>query len=222
MSAMKKIVLWGASGQAKVLQEFLGKSGYAVMALFDNDLASHSPFPGVPIYHGIDGFMRWKADHVCSDVACLVAIGGALGSERLEIQRYLQAQGLTPVTVTHPTSYVAASARLGIGSQILAGTIIGADVDIGDACVVNTAASIDHECRIGDGVHIAPGATLAGCVHVGEYAFIGAGAVVLPRIRIGSRSTIGAGAVVTRDVPSDVVAYGSPAKVVRKKIGANR
>ncbi|MCR4346780.1 MAG: acetyltransferase [Sulfuricaulis sp.] len=212
----KRIVIWGASGHAKVLHEFLGKLGYEIIAAFDNDTNAVSPIPNVPLYHGTDGFQRWKQQQSRPDkVRCLVAIGGWHGYTRLEIQRYLQSQGLIPAIAAHPASYVADTATCGPGSQILAGSVIGVDVQMGDACIVNTSASVDHECRLGDGVHLAPGATIAGCVHIGNFSFIGAGTVVLPRVRIGNHCIIGAGSTVTRDIPDGVVAYGNPAKVVR-------
>ena len=212
----KKIVIWGASGHAKVLQEFLGQIGYELIALFDNDPNTVSPFPNVPLYHGTDGFMRWKGQQRHPDkIRCVVAIGGSHGYSRLKIQRYLRSQGLIPVMIAHPASYIANTTRSGPGSQILAGSVIGVDVKMGDACIVNTSASIDHECHLGDGVHIAPGATIAGCVSIGDFSFIGAGAAVLPRVRIGNRCIIGAGSIVTRDIPDGVVAYGNPARVVR-------
>ena len=40
--------------------------------------------------------------------------------------------------------------------------------------------------------------------------------IVCPGVTIGDNSVVGAGSVVTRDVPADVVAVGSPAKVVRE------
>ena len=39
--------------------------------------------------------------------------------------------------------------------------------------------------------------------------------VVCPGVTIGRNTVVGAGAVVTRDLPADVVAVGSPARVVR-------
>lgn len=39
--------------------------------------------------------------------------------------------------------------------------------------------------------------------------------IVLPRVRIGENTVVGAGSVVTRDLPPDTVAVGSPARVVR-------
>ncbi len=52
-------------------------------------------------------------------------------------------------------------------------------------------------------------------VHIGKNCWIGAGAVILPGITIGDNSVIGAGSVVTKDIPPNVVAVGSPCRVLR-------
>jgi acetyltransferase-like isoleucine patch superfamily enzyme len=78
--------------------------------------------------------------------------------------------------------------------------------------VLNTACSVDHECRIGDFAQIAPGARIGGNTRVGEGAFIGIGASVIQGRYIGEWSTIGAGAAVVRDIPGGVIAYGVPAR----------
>jgi len=56
---------------------------------------------------------------------------------------------------------------------------------------------------------------LARPVSIGSNVWIGAAAVVLPGVSVGDDSIIGAGSVVTRDIPSGVVAVGSPCRVVR-------
>ena len=53
-------------------------------------------------------------------------------------------------------------------------------------------------------------------VSIGRDCWIGGGAVICPGVTIGDRCVIGAGAVVTRDVPSDSMAVGNPARVVKK------
>jgi len=53
-------------------------------------------------------------------------------------------------------------------------------------------------------------------VHIGRNVWIGAGAVILPGITIGDNSVIGAGSIVTKDIPSNCVAYGNPCRVVRE------
>lgn len=49
---------------------------------------------------------------------------------------------------------------------------------------------------------------------IGKRVFLGANAVILPGVTIGDNVIIGAGAVVTKDIPSNMVAVGNPAKVV--------
>ncbi|PWB64637.1 MAG: sugar acetyltransferase [Bradyrhizobiaceae bacterium] len=210
---MRDLVLWGATGQAKVLAEFAERAGYRVVALIDRDPAVSPPLPDIPLYVGQDGFECFMRRRGSGPLWGLAAIGGMRGRDRVEIHGLFESRGITIPTLVHPEAYVARSARLGVGAQILARAVVGVDAEIGPATIVNTAASIDHDCRIGRGVHVAPGATVAGAVTVGDLSFIGPGAVLVARVRIGAESRIGAGSVVTRDMPDRVLAYGVPARI---------
>ena len=53
-------------------------------------------------------------------------------------------------------------------------------------------------------------------IHIGKNCWLGAGVIVMPGVSIGDNTVIGAGSVVTRDIPANVVAYGTPCKVVRE------
>ncbi len=53
-------------------------------------------------------------------------------------------------------------------------------------------------------------------VTIGSDVWVGGGAIILPGVRVGSRTVIGAGSVVTRDIPDDVFAAGSPCRVIRR------
>ena len=105
------------------------------------------------------------------------------------------------------------SSNIGGGTQVMAGAVIQMGCKIGSHSIINTAASVDHDCELGKYSFIGPNATLCGGVSVGECSFIGAGATVLPYIKIGKNCMIGAGSVVTKDIPDNVTAYGSPAKI---------
>jgi sugar O-acyltransferase (sialic acid O-acetyltransferase NeuD family) len=215
---MQKIIFWGATGQAKVLQECISYFDVQLVALFDNNSNLSSPFEGVPLITG-HKFCEWlKNQDPVDSLYFLVAIGGARGRDRLEIQERLELHGLKPFKVIHPTAFVAKNVKIGLGSQILAHSTICVDSIIGKACIINTAACIDHECKIGDGVHIGPGAIIAGLVEIKLCAMIGAGATILPRITIGEGAIVGAGAVVTKDVSDYAVVVGNPATVKRSII----
>jgi acetyltransferase-like isoleucine patch superfamily enzyme len=97
----------------------------------------------------------------------------------------------------------------------MAGSVIAPEVEIGQDCIVNTNATVDHESFLESGVEISPGATLCGLVRVGVNGWVGAGATVLPRIQIGSDATVGAGAVVTKNVERGQTVVGIPAKPLK-------
>jgi sugar O-acyltransferase (sialic acid O-acetyltransferase NeuD family) len=207
------IILWGATGQAKVLRELIERIGYKLVATFDNNPETLPPFPDVPLFYGKKEFEKWRGQFGGEDLAGLVAIGGARGKDRLDLQAFLGLHGIGLPVVVHPSAFVAANAKIGQGSQVLAQAAVCVEAQIGEACIINTRASVDHECVLGQGVHLAPGATLAGSVTVGDFSLVGLGAVVLPRVKIGRQVIVGAGSVVTKDVPDNKVVYGNPASV---------
>ncbi len=53
-------------------------------------------------------------------------------------------------------------------------------------------------------------------VKIGNGCWIGGGVIILPGVEIGDNVTIGAGSVVTKNIPSNSLAIGSPCKVVKK------
>jgi len=214
-----EVILWGGTGQAKVVRPIIEHHGSKVVAVFDDTKGLKSPFPDVPVYQGVEGFKTWIKKKDPKKVGFCVAIGNPYGRARLRIADMLIKEGLTPVTVIHPTAWIAESAIIGEGAQILAGAIIGVEARLGRQCIVNTNASVDHESTLDDGVEIAPAATLSGLVHVGVNGWIGGGAIVLPRKKIGADAVVGAGAVVIKDVPEKTTVVGVPAKPLIKQKG---
>ena len=213
---VSKVIIWGGTGQAKVNRPILENNGMKVLAVFDDTLNLQSPFSDIDIYCGWDAFIKWISKQGNrSEIGFNVAIGNPHGRVRLKFQERLMAQGLIPAPVIHPSAIIAENALIGKGVQIMAGAIVQPEANIGDQCIINTNASIDHENVLEGGVEAGPGATLCGNVHVEVNGWIAVRAVVLPRIRIGHDSIIGAGSVVTKNVPENVVVYGSPARIIR-------
>jgi len=87
---------------------------------------------------------------------------------------------------------------------------------IGVNAIINTRASVDHDCVIGGHVHIAPGVVLGGGITIGVGSHIGAGSSVIQNIRIGENALVAAGASVVTDFPDGANIAGVPAKVMGK------
>lgn len=86
------------------------------------------------------------------------------------------------------------------------GIIISGDAVFGDDCVVRNGVTVGLQ-RTDD-----PGSPV-----IGNRVEIGAGAKVLGKIRIGDDVLIGANAVVVRDIPSNCIAVGVPARILPRK-----
>ena len=52
-------------------------------------------------------------------------------------------------------------------------------------------------------------------IHIGKNVWIGSGSIILSGVNIGDNAVIGAGSVVTKDVPENMIAVGSPARVIK-------
>lgn len=215
MSCGSNYILWGATGQALVLRDLLQDYDATLLACFDNNSKIQPPFADVPLLYGEKGLRHWlnseKIDP--TGVFAYVAIGGTKGKDRMSLMRMLENYKFRISSAIHLSTFVAHSAKIGKGCQLLANASVCAGSVLGNACIVNTGAIVEHGCIVDDGAHLAPGAIITGEVKVGENTFLGSGSVVLPRIRIGRNAIIGAGSVITRDVPDDVTVYGNPGRI---------
>jgi len=119
------------------------------------------------------------------------------------------------IRAIHPLAYIGKDAIIGKGSVVMPGAVIGPGTKIGSHCVVNTRASIDHDCTLGEFCSVAPGATLGGGVTIGDFSAICLGANVIEKTHIGYHSVIGAGSTVLSDIGDNAVAYGTPARKIR-------
>ena len=202
------VLILGTGGHAKVAADIVLEMGLELMGFLDDDASTHGEtLLGFPVLGPIGALEELQPTGVALGI-------GSNGVRRRLMERYRAAPWLTLI---HPYSAVSRFATIGHGSMIAFGACIGPGAHLGRGVIVNTKASVDHDCEIHDFVHIAVGATLAGTVTVGSEALVGAGSVVIQNLTVGSGSIVGAGAAVVRDVPDGVTVMGVPARVVTRE-----
>ena len=197
---MKKIVIIGASGHGKLAADIALKCGYTDIVFLDDNISIKNCGR-----HSVVG-SNDRVEDIHGDV--IVAIGNSAARRR--IQESIEEERLA--VLIHPDAVVAEDVTIGSGTVVMAGTVINPGSMIGRGCIINTCASVDHDCKLGDYVHVAVGAHLAGSVEVGDETWIGAGATVSNNIEICGRCMIGAGAVVVKDIEEAATYLGVPAR----------
>jgi acetyltransferase-like isoleucine patch superfamily enzyme len=142
-------------------------------------------------------------------------------------------------TVIYAGTKIGKKFQTGHGALIREQNVIGDDVVVGSHSIIERSSFIGNHVRIHsgvfvpeytvieEGVFLAPNCVLTNDPHprcglclkgptIRKYARIGANVTILPKVEIGQNSLIGAGSLVTKDIPPNSVAYGVPARVVKK------
>ena len=210
MPDSKPVIIIGAGDHAKVLLDILLEQNVNVIGLTDKSISKRTCIYGVSVIGDDSEILKYKTDEIE-----LINGIGSVGNTSLRRKVFvsLKEKGYVFKSVIHPSVIISKRAKIGEGTQLLAGSVVNTEAEIGDNAIINTKTSIDHGCVIGKHCHIAPGCSFSGCVKVGEGTHIGTGTSIIQGINIGKNVLIGAGSVVISDVSDNEKAFGVPARV---------
>ena len=115
---------------------------------------------------------------------------------------------------------VSDSGNLTVGDYTFIGR--GTEIEVSNRITIGNNGLIAPNVYITDHNHgIEPGTPMnaqqckASPVEIGNDVWIGTGCTILPGIKIGDGAVVAAGAVVTKDIPSNAIVGGVPAKILR-------
>ena len=205
------VIILGAGGHAKVLIDSLLQCNRAITGITAPGVSLPATLLQIPFIGDDDEILRYSPRTICL-VNGLGSIG--IGYQRRALFLEWKNKGYNFANVIHPSAILARTVELSEGVQVMAGAVIQPGVRIGRNTIVNTRASLDHDCIIGDHVHLAPGVTLSGGVIIAEEVHIGTGATIIQGVKIGANSIIAAGSVIVSDIPPNSSVRGNPGRVI--------
>jgi sugar O-acyltransferase (sialic acid O-acetyltransferase NeuD family) len=208
------VIIIGAKGFAKEVLEILIQNQYAEEIFFYDDVNENAPD------YLFEKFKVLKSESEISTVfktnsKFTIGIGNPKLREML-CRKFEALGGELHSTISEHSFIGSYDISISNGCNILPTSVISNSVKIGKGCIVYYKVALTHDCVIGDFVELSPGATILGRVEIGNYCQIGSNATILPGVKIGDNVVIGAGALVNKDIPSDSLAYGVPAKIISK------
>lgn len=196
-----RLVIVGAGGHGKVIADIALKNGYQDISFVDdNAVGECMGYSIIGKSRNLEQLNDGKTDFV-------IAVG-----DNVTRKKIAESHNVNWVTLIHPFAQIGANVCIEHGSVVMAGAVVNVCASIGQHCIVNTCAVVEHDNVLGDYVHISPNASLGGTVHIGECTHIGIGATVINNINICSNCRIGAGAVVVKDITESSAYTGIPAK----------
>jgi sugar O-acyltransferase (sialic acid O-acetyltransferase NeuD family) len=158
---MKKLLIIGAGGHAKVVAETaLLQNKYEIIGFADDNIKVGTlVFENYGIVSNIEGISTLKFDEF------IVAIGN--NEIRKSIFNSLSTN-YKPATIIHQNAIVSKYSKVGLGTVILAGAVVSYGVEIGENCIVNVSSLIDHESIVSANCHIAQGVIIGSNCRIKE------------------------------------------------------
>jgi sugar O-acyltransferase (sialic acid O-acetyltransferase NeuD family) len=213
---MDNIVIIGSSGHAKVVIDIVQREGrYNIVGLLDSCRTLGEETLGYRVLGKEETLPELIKIHSLKGV--IVAIGDNFNRSKVVSHVRAICPELEFVTSVHPKASIATDVLVGEGTVIMAGVSVNPCCSIGRFCILNTNSSLDHDSIMEDFSSLAPHATTGGSCRIGSYSAISIGAVLIHGVHIGNNTVVGAGSLVLKPLDSFIVAYGSPAKVIRKR-----
>ena len=208
---MTKIVILGAGEHGRTVADACWVLNYEVVGFLDDTKEPGEKINDVPV---LGGFDLATSDNLADEARYHVALGDP--EKRFLISRRLKEYNREIATIIDPRAAVKRGAEVGEGSFINTFAVLGVNARIESYVIVSSCAFSGADTRVQSGATLAPMCVLLQGASVGRQSIVGTGAIVLPNTRVGSNCIIGAGSLVTKDIPDNCTAYGSPCRVVKE------
>ena len=209
------MLIVGAKGFAKEVLEVLYQLNDIENVVFYDDVSEDLPKQLYERFDILRNAEEVKEYFQNVDNRFTIGIGGPVLRKKM-FDKFTGLGGVFTSTISPKANIGNFGNEIEDGSNVMTGTVITNDIHLGKGVLVNLNCTIGHDSTIGDFVEMSPGVHVSGNCKIGSYSNIGTNASILPKITIGENVIVGAGSVVTKDVPSNSLVVGVPAKIIKE------
>jgi sugar O-acyltransferase (sialic acid O-acetyltransferase NeuD family) len=218
---MKNIILVGGGNQSHYTIDIINKEGkYNIVGILDSILNIGSEKFGYKILGRQTDIKEIVEEY---DVfGGVISIGDNWSRQYVYNDILKSLPDFNFVNAIHPSTIIGDNASIGKGVVAMAGVIFNPKSVIGDFTFFATGAQIEHDCIINDFASVSAGSILGGYVTIGKFSAITLGVTIVDRVSIGENTVVGSGSLVVKSLPDNILAYGSPAKVIRERLDGEK
>lgn len=214
------LVILGSGGHAKSVANVALSGGYRLHAFIDSKNKPENPKQNTQTLMGAP---------VLGDVSELgdaqelmrfhfaIGVGDNFLREKIYLELSKTFSKLVFPALVHASAVLSAEVDLAEGCVLMPHAVVGPCSQVGRFCLLNTQCSMDHDSTLADFSSLAPGAITGGRVTVKARTAVSLGARVKQGVTLGHDSVLGANSYLDQDLPDCVIAYGTPAKVIRER-----
>lgn len=141
----------------------------------------------------------------------VVAIGNNAARKEVTSRVRAKIPNARFASLIHPAANLMKPVEIESGCIVFPGAVIAPNCHVGESCIINANVSIGANSKIASYCNIAPGSNIGSSCSIEDEVFIGMGVSLFQYLHVGSNSVIGAGSLVRKNIPSNSIAYGSPA-----------
>lgn len=189
---MKSLLVLGAGGHGQAVAEAaLLRGEWESVIFLDDAWPQTTQALGCRVVGKVADIGQFAAQ--CQ--GAIAAVGN--NAVREQWMALINQAGIELVSVVHPKAWISPTAKLGVGSAVMAGAVIGTAAEVGKGVIVNANATVDHHVRMEELSHIGVGVQLAGGVQVGARAWLQAGSCCGYHVVVEPGAVYGPGTVLS-------------------------
>ena len=213
---MKNILIYGASGHAKMVIDIIKKNkSHNIMGFIDCYKPLGSQISGYKIVGRLEHLKQLSQDLNIDGI--IIAIGDNYTRQKIANNVSKELPSIKFVSVIHPTATLAEDITINEGSVIMAKAVVNSAAKVGKHCIINTASTLGHDSVMEDFSSLASGVTIAGNVKIGRCSSICLSAIVIQNIVIGKNTIVGAGSLVLKSIGDLKTAFGRPIHTIKDR-----